>query len=79
MPRMDGREVLAQIKANESLSSIPVVIWSSSKAEEDIQQSYKLQANCFISKPDGFEAFLHTIESIKAFWLTSVRLPHPAA
>ena len=78
MPRMDGREVLAQIKASAELSSIPVVVWSTSKADEDIRKSYELQANCFISKPAGFDDFLHAIESIKEFWLTSVTLPHSA-
>jgi two-component system response regulator len=79
MPRMDGREVLANIKTDAQLCSIPVVVWSSSKAEDDVRRSYELQANCFISKPDGFSQFLQAIESIKAFWLTSVTLPHSAS
>lgn len=78
MPRMDGREVLARIKTDRDLSTIPVVVWSTSDAEEDIQRSYELQANCFITKPAALEDFLHAIASIKAFWLTSVALPHSA-
>jgi CheY-like chemotaxis protein len=75
LPRMDGREVLAQIKKNDSLKLIPVVILTTSEEESDIVKSYELQANCYLKKPVQFEAFEKLVKSINDFWLTSVMLP----
>lgn len=75
LPRKDGREVLAEVKEDESLRSIPVVILTTSKSESDVLRSYDLHANCYISKPVGLEQFLRVIESIEDFWLSVVRLP----
>ena len=75
LPRKDGREVLAEVKADERLRRIPVVILTTSKSEEDVLRSYDLHANCFISKPVGLEQFLRVVESIEDFWLSVVRLP----
>ena len=75
LPRMDGREVLAQIKADESLKTIPTVILTTSEAEADIVKSYQLQANCYLSKPVQLEAFETLVKSINDFWLTKVKLP----
>jgi two-component system response regulator len=75
MPRMDGREVLAELKNDPALKHIPVVVLTTSRAEEDILNSYDLHANCYISKPVAFEEFVHVIKSIENFWLTVVRLP----
>jgi CheY-like chemotaxis protein len=76
LPRMDGREVLAQIKADESLKTIPTIILTTSEAEADITKSYQLQANCFLSKPVQLEAFESLVRSINDFWLTRAKLPH---
>lgn len=75
MPRKDGREVLAEVKADPDLMRIPVVILTVSKAEEDILKSYNLHANCYISKPVNLAQFLKVVESIENFWLTIVELP----
>ena len=75
LPRKDGREVLADIKADESLRRIPVVVLTTSKAEEDILKTYDLHANCYITKPVDLEQFIDVIKSIDDFWLTVVRLP----
>jgi CheY-like chemotaxis protein len=75
LPRKDGREVLADIKADESLRRIPVVVLTTSKAEEDILRTYDLHANCYITKPVDLEQFIEVIKSIDDFWLTVVRLP----
>ena len=75
LPKKDGREVLAEIKGSETLKCIPVVVLTTSKAEEDILRSYNLYANCYITKPLDFEQFLTIVKSIKDFWLTLVRLP----
>jgi CheY-like chemotaxis protein len=75
LPRKDGREVLAEIKADEDLKRIPVVILTISKDEEDILKSYNLHANCFITKPIDLTQFLKVVQSIEDFWLTIVRLP----
>jgi CheY-like chemotaxis protein len=75
LPRMDGREVLAQIKADETLKSIPTVILTTSAAEADIAQSYQLQANCYLSKPVELDAFEGLVRSINDFWLTRAALP----
>lgn len=79
LPKRDGREVLAEIKANEKLKTIPVVVFSSSEAEKDIQKSYDLHANCYVVKPFDFNQFSKVIKSIQHFWLTVVKLPSPDA
>jgi CheY-like chemotaxis protein len=78
LPKMDGREVLAQIKADESLKMIPTVILTTSQEKADIAKSYQLQANCFLTKPVQLEAFESLVRSIDDFWLTTVRLPRGA-
>jgi two-component system, chemotaxis family, response regulator Rcp1 len=75
LPRKNGSEVLASIKNDLELRRIPVVILTSSKAEEDIAKTYDLHANCYISKPVGLEQFAAVVKSIDDFWLTIVRLP----
>jgi chemotaxis family two-component system response regulator Rcp1 len=75
LPKMSGREVLAQIKADDSLQSIPTVILTTSGAPEDIVDCYKLQANSYVCKPVGFESFENLVQSINNFWLTNARLP----
>jgi two-component system, chemotaxis family, response regulator Rcp1 len=75
LPRMDGREVLAQIKQHEFLRTIPTVILTTSDAEVDIAKSYQLQANCYLSKPVQLEAFESLVKSINDFWLMEVKLP----
>jgi chemotaxis family two-component system response regulator Rcp1 len=75
MPKMDGREVLAEIKSDDDLKRIPVVIFTISKAEEDILKTYDLHANCYITKPLDLNRFLKVIQSIEDYWLTIVRLP----
>jgi CheY-like chemotaxis protein len=76
LPKMDGREVLARIKADEALRSIPTVILTTSDADSDIAESYKLQANCYLSKPVQLEAFEGLVKSINDFWLIKAKLPH---
>lgn len=75
LPKLDGREVLAAIKEDPSLRTIPVVILTTSKAEEDIIKSYELHANCYIAKPVELEGFVKVVRSIEDFWLSVVRLP----
>ncbi len=75
LPKMDGREVLARIKADESLKTIPTVILTTSDAESDIARSYELQANCYLSKPVQLGEFESLVRSINDFWLTRVKLP----
>ena len=75
LPKVDGKEVLQQIKTDERLQSIPVVILTTSKAEEDIARSYKLHANCYIQKPLDFERFIEVVHSIEDFWISIVILP----
>jgi chemotaxis family two-component system response regulator Rcp1 len=75
LPKMDGREVLAEIKKDPSLRRIPVVVLTVSQAEEDILKSYDLYANCYVTKPLDLNQFLKVVESIEDFWLTIVRLP----
>ena len=79
LPRMDGREVLAHIKEDESLKSIPTVILTTSEAEADIVRSYQLQANAYLTKPVQLEAFELLVRSINDFWLTTVKLPQNQA
>jgi two-component system, chemotaxis family, response regulator Rcp1 len=78
LPKMDGREVLAHIKADHSLKTIPTVILTTSDAEADIAQSYQLRANCYLSKPVQLDAFENLVKSINDFWLTKVKLPQQA-
>lgn len=75
LPKKDGRELLGDIKSNDDLKSIPVVILTSSKAEEDIAKSYQLHANCYITKPLDFRRFHEIVGSIKQFWFGIVELP----
>jgi chemotaxis family two-component system response regulator Rcp1 len=76
LPKMDGREVLAQIKADDGLKTIPTIILTTSEAEMDIVTSYQLQANCYLSKPVQLDAFESLVKSINDFWLTRAKLPH---
>lgn len=75
LPKKDGREVLAEIKADESLKLIPVVILTTSAAEEDIIKAYSLHANCYITKPVDLNQFIRVVKTIEDFWITIVRLP----
>jgi len=75
LPKMDGREVLAHIKEDENLKTIPIVILTTSEAEADILKSYQLRANCYLSKPVQLDEFERLVKSINDFWLTDVRLP----
>lgn len=79
LPKLGGREVLSAIKSDPALRSIPVVILTTSKAEEDIMKSYELHANCYISKPVEFEGFVKVVRSIEDFWFTVARLPKKEA
>ena len=79
LPKKDGREVLAEIKVDERLKRIPVVVLTVSKAEEDILKTYNLHANCFITKPLDLEQFLTVVKSIENFWLAVVTLPPDGA
>ena len=75
LPKKNGREVLKEIKADKNLKRIPVVVLTTSKAEEDILRSYDLQANCYITKPVDLDEFIKVVKSIKDFWFTIVKLP----
>ncbi len=74
LPGMDGREVLAEIKGDPALAIIPVVVLTTSRAEEDILRTYRLHGNCFISKPVDLTQFIRVVQSIEEFWFTVVRL-----
>ena len=76
LPRMDGREVLSEIKSDPKLKTIPVVVLTTSRAEQDVLRSYELQANCYITKPVDLEQFITVVKSIEDFWFTIVTLPH---
>lgn len=76
LPKMDGREVLAQIKADDSLKRIPIIILTTSDAEADILKSYQLQANCYLTKPVQLDAFEKLVNTFNDFWLTMVKLPN---
>ncbi len=76
MPKKNGHEVLTEIKADDNLKRIPVVMLTVSKADEDIIKSYNLHANCFITKPVDLDQFLKVVKSIEDFWLTIVKLPN---
>ena len=78
LPRKDGREVLAEIKQDESLRRIPVVILTTSQAEQDVLRSYDLHANCYITKPLDLDQFMDVIHTVEGFWLTIVKLPREA-
>jgi two-component system response regulator len=75
LPRKDGREVLSEIKADDELKRIPVVVLTTSKAEEDILRAYGLHANCYVSKPVDFEQFTYVVRAIETFWFSVVSLP----
>jgi two-component system, chemotaxis family, response regulator Rcp1 len=79
LPKMDGRELLALIKADASLKTIPTVILTTSDLEEDVAKSYQLHANCYLSKPVQLDKFEGLVKSINDFWLTEVRLPQQGA
>jgi len=76
LPKKDGREVLEEIKESASLKTIPVVILTTSASEKDILRSYRLHANCYITKPVDLAGFLKVVKSIDNFWLSVVKLPH---
>ena len=78
LPKKDGRQVLAEIKADPELHRIPVVVLTTSKAEEDVLKSYDLNANCYISKPVDLDQFIQVVRTIENFWLTIVVLPPPS-
>jgi len=75
LPKKDGREVLAVVKEDPELKRIPVVVLTSSEAENDILRSYDLHANCYVAKPVDLDQFIRVIQSIKHFWLNIVKLP----
>ncbi|MCP4353707.1 MAG: response regulator [Desulfobacterales bacterium] len=75
LPRKDGREVLAEIKADEELKQIPVVVISTSQADNDIMKTYKLHGNCYITKPVDLDSFIDMVKNIEKFWLDIVKLP----
>lgn len=75
LPRKNGREVLAEIKADQDLRSIPVVVLTTSNADEDILRAYNLNANCYVVKPVGFDNFMKAMQSIRHFWFSIVTLP----
>ena len=75
LPKKDGREVLAEIKADPDLRRIPVVVLTSSKADEDIVNSYDAHANCYVTKPGDLEQFMEVIRSVEGFWVQIVKLP----
>ncbi|MGE5350879.1 MAG: response regulator [Acidobacteriota bacterium] len=76
LPKKNGREVLAEVKRDQSLRYIPVIVLTSSQSESDIKTSYQLNANCYISKPVDYDDFIRIIRSIENFWFSVVRLPH---
>ena len=75
LPRKDGREVLQEVKTDEDLKRIPVVVLTTSKAEEDVLRTYNLHANCYVTKPVDLEKFMVVVKTIDSFWLTVVTLP----
>lgn len=79
LPRMDGREVLSLIKADDALRSIPTIILTTSEAEADIVKSYQLRANSYLSKPVELDRFENLVKSINDFWLTKAKLPNQRA
>jgi two-component system response regulator len=79
LPRKNGREVLAEIKSDPQLHTIPVVVLTTSQSEKDVLQAYDLHANCYIVKPVGFLNFVEAVKSIKSFWFSLVTLPSEVA
>ena len=75
LPKVDGREVLAEVKADDSLKHIPVVILTTSQADQDILRSYDLHANCYVTKPVDLDQFIAVVQSIETFWFSIVKLP----
>ena len=75
LPRKDGRQVLAEIKQNAFLNSIPIVVLTTSSADEDVLQSYNLRANCYVTKPVDLEQFMTVVKATQEFWLSIVKLP----
>ncbi|MGD8926550.1 MAG: response regulator [Thioalkalispiraceae bacterium] len=75
LPKKDGREVLEEIKQDDKLKRIPIVVLTTSHAEEDILRTYNLHANCYVTKPVDLDQFINIVKSIEDFWLTIVRLP----
>jgi CheY-like chemotaxis protein len=78
LPRKGGREVLAEIKQNKDTSMIPIIVLTTSEAEQDIRQSYLLHANCYITKPVDINQFIHVIQSVEQFWFQTATLPRVA-
>jgi CheY-like chemotaxis protein len=76
LPKKDGREVLAEVKEDQDLKTIPIIVLTTSAAEIDVLRSYQLHANSYVTKPVGLDAFLESVRSIEDFWLTLVRLPN---
>lgn len=79
LPRKDGREVLEEMKGDASLRNIPVVVLTSSQAEQDIVRAYDLHANCYVTKPVDLDQFITVVQSIESFWFTIVKLPSESA
>ena len=75
LPKKDGREVLAEIKTDDNLKQIPVVVMTTSQAEEDILKAYSLHANCYVTKPLDLDQFVNVVKSIEDFWFSLVKLP----
>jgi chemotaxis family two-component system response regulator Rcp1 len=75
LPRKDGREVLREIKNDEALKTIPIIVLTTSRSDKDVLQSYQLNANCYITKPVDFQNFIEVVKTIERFWLTVVTLP----
>jgi CheY-like chemotaxis protein len=75
MPKKDGREVLSEIKADDGLKQIPVVVLTTSEADIDILESYSLHANCYVTKPVDLDQFMHVIQTLEDFWFNVVKLP----
>lgn len=75
LPKKNGHEVLAEIRADDQLKRIPVIVFTSSAAQQDIQRAYGLHANCYVTKPAGFAALIDTIKRIESFWMTTATLP----
>jgi chemotaxis family two-component system response regulator Rcp1 len=78
LPRKDGRDVLRELKSDEILRTIPIIVLTTSRADKDILQSYQLNANCYITKPVDFQHFIEVVRTIEKFWLTVVTLPPKA-
>jgi CheY-like chemotaxis protein len=75
LPKKDGREVLAEIKSDDDLRMIPVVVMTTSDAQPDIRRAYSLHANCYVTKPADFDAFVGLVQSIEQFWLSIAKVP----